>query len=625
VDLTTTGAPLRITVTLTVTATATPPCDYRISPVTQSYPNTGGRGNIGISTTAACSWTAASSMPWVTVSSGASGSGLGTVTYSVAPNTLNDSRTAALTVGGIQFAVIEAGTGLSFLFAPNPLTFRFTQGSTETESQIFTVYSSSAANFSLATAGGSWLTASPMSGNTPGSVIVTVDPTGLTAGTYHGTITVHVPGASPADQTAAVNLTIDPAGPVQLSVDPQTISVTANQGGQPQSANLQVINKGGGTLAFSATASGGNWLSVQPGSGSAAQGSPASLVVTADPRGLDPGSYSGIIQVSTPDSQQVSVKVYMAVGAVTQTILLSQTGLTFTVVAGGGSVPPQDFGILNTGQGLMQWTAQASTLTGGSWLSVLPGTGATDASSLMIPRASVSVNASGLPPGEYHGMVAVSDSSAINTPQLITVLLRVLPPGSDPGPLVRPTGLIFVSTADNPAPSSDQVMVSNLTSSPRTFTSGLITIDNNSSFTYLPSNAAVLPSQPVPIVVQSNPVGLSPGINHGVLTLLFSDGSHEVVSLLSVLAPKASSGSKLRSFDAASCASAVLHIQFTSVQQGFVLPIGEPATVEVKVADDCGNLVGSSGAAVAASFSNHDATLKLTHVGNGVWRRPRPL
>ena len=126
----------------------------------------------------------------------------------------------------------------------------------------------------------------PYVGSTPGSVIVAVNPSGLAAGTYHGTLTVHV--AAPADQTASVDVTVDAAGPVQLGVDPVTLSITTNQGGEPKSANLQVLNRGAGSLSFTASSSGGTWLSVQPQQGTATQGSPASLVVTADPRGLDP-------------------------------------------------------------------------------------------------------------------------------------------------------------------------------------------------------------------------------------------------------------------------------------------------------------------------------------------------
>ena len=624
VDLTTTGTPLRVPVTLKVSAPVGPACNYSISPVTESYPTSGGAGTIGVTTTSACSWTAVSSMPWITVTSGPSGSGVGTVGYSVAQNTGAGSRVGTITVAGLQFAVIQNGTALTFLFAPNPLTFRFTQGSTQTENRIFTVYSSTSASFTLTAAGGAWLSASPTSGSTPGSVIVAVNPSGLAAGTYHGTLTVHVAGASPADQTASVDVTVDAAGPVQLGVDPVTVSITTNQGGEPRSSNLQVLNRGAGSLSFTANSSGGTWLSVQPQQGTATQGSPASLVVTADPRGLDPGSYSGKIVVATANGQQVEVKVFVTVGAVKQTIQLSQTGLTFTVVSGGGSVPPQDFGVLNTGEGLMQWSATASTLAGGSWLSVSPASGNTDAASLQIPRVNVAVDATAVAPGEYHGMIAVKSAAAINTPQLVSVLLRVLPAGSDPGPLVRPTGLIFVSSADNPSATSDQVSVSNLSNRTRSFTSGLVTDDGRGKFTYLPTNSAVSPSKPVSVLVQSDPSALSPGIRYGVLTLLFSDGTHETVSLLSVIAPPGvSKSAKTGAFAGTSCSSPVLRIQFTSLRQDFLVVLGQPATVEVKVVDECGNLVGASsqaGAGVTASFSNRDSTMKLNHVGNGVWR-----
>ena len=75
VDVTTTGTPLRVPVTLNVSASAGPACGYSISPVTESYPASGGAGTIGVTTTSACSWTAVSSMPWITVTSGLSGSG----------------------------------------------------------------------------------------------------------------------------------------------------------------------------------------------------------------------------------------------------------------------------------------------------------------------------------------------------------------------------------------------------------------------------------------------------------------------------------------------------------------------------------------------------------------------
>jgi hypothetical protein len=54
-----------------------------------------------VGTTAACTWTAASSASWLTVSSGATGTGNGGVVYSVANNSSGTTRTATLTVAGV--------------------------------------------------------------------------------------------------------------------------------------------------------------------------------------------------------------------------------------------------------------------------------------------------------------------------------------------------------------------------------------------------------------------------------------------------------------------------------------------------------------------------------------------
>jgi ABC-type histidine transport system ATPase subunit len=60
-----------------------------------------------MTTTTGCSWTAVSSASWITISSGASGSGNGTVLYTVAANTLRDPRTGTLTVGGQTLSVTQ--------------------------------------------------------------------------------------------------------------------------------------------------------------------------------------------------------------------------------------------------------------------------------------------------------------------------------------------------------------------------------------------------------------------------------------------------------------------------------------------------------------------------------------
>ena len=51
-----------------------------------------------------CTWTAASQNSWITITSGATGTGSGTVVFTVARNTGND-RTGSLTVAGITVTV----------------------------------------------------------------------------------------------------------------------------------------------------------------------------------------------------------------------------------------------------------------------------------------------------------------------------------------------------------------------------------------------------------------------------------------------------------------------------------------------------------------------------------------
>ena len=62
-------------------------CAYAIAPPNQSFTETGGTGSIAVTTTSTCPWTAVSSAAFVTVTSGASGTGNGTVNFSVAVNT----------------------------------------------------------------------------------------------------------------------------------------------------------------------------------------------------------------------------------------------------------------------------------------------------------------------------------------------------------------------------------------------------------------------------------------------------------------------------------------------------------------------------------------------------------
>lgn len=83
-------------------------CTTSINPNNASYPINGGSGSVNITATAGCNWTAVSDAGWVNITSGSSGSGNGTVNYTVAANSLG-ARTGIITVAGRTFTIDQAG------------------------------------------------------------------------------------------------------------------------------------------------------------------------------------------------------------------------------------------------------------------------------------------------------------------------------------------------------------------------------------------------------------------------------------------------------------------------------------------------------------------------------------
>ena len=72
----------------------------------------GGAGTVSVTAPAGCAWTAASNNTgWLTVTSGGSGTGNGTVGFSDTPNTGAASRTGTLLIGGVTFTVTQSACG----------------------------------------------------------------------------------------------------------------------------------------------------------------------------------------------------------------------------------------------------------------------------------------------------------------------------------------------------------------------------------------------------------------------------------------------------------------------------------------------------------------------------------
>ena len=82
-------------------------CTYSITPTSISLNASATTGNISVSTSSGCPWTAVSNASWITITSGSSGTGNGSVTYIVSQNTTGAIRTGTITVGGQIFTVTQ--------------------------------------------------------------------------------------------------------------------------------------------------------------------------------------------------------------------------------------------------------------------------------------------------------------------------------------------------------------------------------------------------------------------------------------------------------------------------------------------------------------------------------------
>src|SRR5437867_2733822 len=84
-------------------------CSFALSSSSMNAVAAGGTGSTNVTAGTGCGWTAVSNATWITVTSGASGSGNGTVNFSVAANTATAGRTGTLTIAGKTFTVSQAG------------------------------------------------------------------------------------------------------------------------------------------------------------------------------------------------------------------------------------------------------------------------------------------------------------------------------------------------------------------------------------------------------------------------------------------------------------------------------------------------------------------------------------
>jgi uncharacterized protein (TIGR03437 family) len=410
-------------------------------------------------------------------------------------------------------------------------------------------------------------------------------------------------------------------------------SFSLAQGASAVSGQVTVSNVGSGMLNFTAQAavSGSgtpaSWLTLANTGGSATSSTPAALGFTIDPTGLTPGLYTGQITVSdTASANRSTVTVVLTVTQAAESIQLSQTGLAFSGATGGAQPPGQAFTVANSGAGTLNWTAQISTLSGGSWLLLSAGGGASVSGQSGIPVV-VSVDPTGLTPGQYYGSVNIIATGATNSPQTVSVVLTVSAASS--GETLSTGGVILAGPAGSTTPMQQTVNVFNPSTGAVTYTASVSMANGTGWLSVTPSSGSVSPgTSGIPVTV--NLSGLAAGLYTGSVSLAFGDGSSATIEVLALATGGATgsavtgkAGNKPRPLALTACAGGKPGFLIPILQQPVnqsTVAVAAPQTVEVEIIDSCGNPVtAAAGGTVQVTFSNNDPGLNLQDIGGGIW------
>ncbi len=467
--------------------------------------------------------------------------------------------------------------------------------------------------FSIATSQ-PFLVATPTGLSAPSTLNITVNPAALTPGTSTGTVTITPGVAGVAPIVIAVTVTVQQPLATRLSVDNTSLPYALAIGAAPAVKRVVVYNAGRDLESFTvnaATTPRGNWLTVTRCPCAASASAPFSLSVTMDPTGLSPGTYSGSIEIRSAGAPIV-VTVTATVSAPGQLLRLSQRSLFFLGVVGGGVTPPESIDVFNDGQGALLFGARPVLDPGTpSWLQLTT-----------TPAAiTVTANLAGLPPGDHFGRIQVTSPDTETAPREVVVVFRVFAAGTDPGPVLDPVGLVFTSVAGGPAPPSQSITISNVANATISYGTALATFPPNGTFLLYQPNFASIPTGSLNFVVQPNFAGLPAGVYRGTIAFQFDTGSIRTLALLVVIAPAGTTYSTAPKNDprqtTSGCTVKELLPLVTSLGANFNLPASYPATVNVKVVDNCGAF--HTAGTTNVTFSNGDAPLSLDYTKNGVW------
>jgi photosystem II stability/assembly factor-like uncharacterized protein len=101
-------------------------CTFSLTATSSSLvSSSGGTGGFSVETLPGCTWTAVSQVPWVTITAGSGGNGIGQVSYSVAANAGAAAREGTIAAAGHTYTVSQLGTSGTCPFTLSSATTTF--------------------------------------------------------------------------------------------------------------------------------------------------------------------------------------------------------------------------------------------------------------------------------------------------------------------------------------------------------------------------------------------------------------------------------------------------------------------------------------------------------------------
>jgi len=162
-------------------------CTVSLNSAGASIAAGGATGSVNVTTPGGCAYNTVLGPTWINVTSGASGTGPGTLTYTVDPNSSTVSRSGTLTIGGNPFAITQQPVACSFSLDTSELGSPF--ASLGGNGKIGITANGSNCAWTAST-GASWATVSPPGGTGNGTVSVSTNAANAAPTAVVGTVTI---------------------------------------------------------------------------------------------------------------------------------------------------------------------------------------------------------------------------------------------------------------------------------------------------------------------------------------------------------------------------------------------------------------------------------------------------